>query len=106
MGLIALFDTINWSHYTIQLVLAFFYLLLAKKFQFQLNKLFLNRPNQTNMQFRCQIGFGSSQVTSHMQLLLRSENSRIMICSREKYTLHLHRVYVSSLSQLVGPTKE
>ena len=41
MSLTALFDIIHESHYTIQLIFQlFFFTLLAKSFQFQLNKLF------------------------------------------------------------------
>ena len=36
--------TIYRSHYNIQLIFNFFFTLLIKSFQFQLNKLFLNRP--------------------------------------------------------------
>ena len=46
MDLITLFGNIHGCHCTIQLTFnSLFFTLSAKKFQFQLNKLFPNRPN-------------------------------------------------------------
>ena len=43
MGFTALYDTIYKFYYIIHLIFQLFSIFLAKKFQFQLNKLFLNK---------------------------------------------------------------